>query len=59
MEYLVQGNFKDGLIAQMATYHGTRFESTELLRVTHSFTNVCRSSLYAQMLDFIHLWPWR
>ncbi|CAI9572041.1 unnamed protein product [Staurois parvus] len=39
----------DGLIAQVATYHGTMFEFTELLRATHSFTNVCRSSLPVAM----------
>ncbi|CAI9567970.1 unnamed protein product, partial [Staurois parvus] len=50
-------NFMDGLIAQVATYHGTRLEFTELLRAIHSFTNVCRSSLHAQVLDFIHLLP--
>ncbi|CAI9559776.1 unnamed protein product [Staurois parvus] len=44
------------LFAQGATYHGTTLEFTELLRETHSFTNVCRS-LHAWVLDFIHLWP--
>ncbi|CAI9564176.1 unnamed protein product [Staurois parvus] len=34
-------------------------EITEFLRATHSFTNVCRSSLHAWVLDFIHLWPCR
>ncbi|CAI9572042.1 unnamed protein product, partial [Staurois parvus] len=43
----------DGLIAQVATYHSTTLEFTELLRVTHSFTNVCRNSLHALVLDFI------
>ena len=38
-----------GLVAQVAF--------TELLRATHSFTNVCRSSLHAEVLEFIHLWP--
>ncbi|CAI9543672.1 unnamed protein product [Staurois parvus] len=33
------------LIAKVAIYHGTTLEFTELLRVTHSFTNVCRSSV--------------
>ncbi|CAI9602449.1 unnamed protein product, partial [Staurois parvus] len=41
-----QGNFMDGLIAQVTTYHGTTLEFTELLRGTNSFTNVCRSSLH-------------
>ncbi|CAI9615680.1 unnamed protein product, partial [Staurois parvus] len=36
----------DGLIAQVGTYHGTTLEFTELLRVTYSFTIVCRSSVY-------------
>ncbi|CAI9616025.1 unnamed protein product [Staurois parvus] len=36
-----------GLIAQVATFHCTTLEFTELLRATHSFTNVCRSSLRA------------
>ncbi|CAI9576701.1 unnamed protein product, partial [Staurois parvus] len=37
----------DGLIAEVATYHGTTLYFTELLRATHSLTNVCRSILYA------------
>ncbi|CAI9532383.1 unnamed protein product [Staurois parvus] len=37
----------DGLTAQVATYHSTTFEFTDLLRATHSFTNVYRSSLHA------------
>ena len=36
-----------GLVAQMASYHGTTLELTELLRAIHSFTDVCRSSLHA------------
>ena len=47
-----------GLIAQVATGHGTMLAFTDFLRVTHSFTDVCRSSLHASALDFIHLWPW-
>ncbi|CAI9588056.1 unnamed protein product [Staurois parvus] len=43
----------DGLIAQVATYHDTPLEFIELLRATHSFTNVCRSSLHAEVLDFL------
>ncbi|CAI9544220.1 unnamed protein product [Staurois parvus] len=31
-----------GFIAQVATYHSTTLEFTELLRATHSFTDVCR-----------------
>ncbi|CAI9610037.1 unnamed protein product [Staurois parvus] len=49
----------DGFFAQVATYHGTTLELTELLKATYSLTNVCRSSLHAQVLDVIHLWPWR
>ena len=33
-----------GLVAQVASYHSTTLEFTELLRATHSFTNVCRNS---------------
>ncbi|CAI9615539.1 unnamed protein product [Staurois parvus] len=33
--------------AQVATYHSTTLEFTELLRVTHFFTNICRSNLLA------------
>ncbi|CAI9616399.1 unnamed protein product [Staurois parvus] len=47
----------DGLIAQVTTYHGTTLEFTELLRASHSFTNVCRSSLHIQVLNFMHLRP--
>jgi len=48
-----------GLVAQMASYHGTRLELTELLRATRSLTNVCSSSLHASVLEFIYLWPWK
>uniref|UniRef100_A0A3B4CVS3 RING-type domain-containing protein n=1 Tax=Pygocentrus nattereri TaxID=42514 RepID=A0A3B4CVS3_PYGNA len=34
-------------ISEVASDHGTTLEFTELLRETHSFTNVCRSSLQA------------
>jgi len=52
----------NGLLAQVATYHGTTLEFTELLRVTHSFTNVCRSDVC--LFDgcvcwFTQLWPWK
>ena len=46
-----------GLVAQLASYHSTMLEFTELLRATHSFKNVCRNSLHAEVLAFIHLWP--
>ncbi|CAI9573143.1 unnamed protein product [Staurois parvus] len=36
----------------------TTLQFAELLRATHSFTNVCICSLYAFVLDFIHVWPW-
>lgn len=45
------------LVAQMASYHGITLEFTKLLRATHSVANVCKSSLHAWVLDFIHLWP--
>lgn len=48
-----------GLIAQLASYHFATLEFTELLRATQSFTNVCRSSLHAYLLDFADLWPWK
>ena len=41
---------------QVASYHRTTLEITELLRATHSFIKVCRNS---QGAAFIHLWPWR
>jgi len=44
-------------LAQVASYHGNTLEFTELLCATHSFINVCRSSLHAQVPEFIHLWP--
>ena len=45
--YVERGNFTTGFVAQVASYHSTMLEFTELLRVTHSFTNVCRNSLHA------------
>ena len=39
----------------MTGLHGTTLESTELLRAIRSFTDVCRSSLHAEVLGFIHL----
>ena len=53
------GNSMTGLVAQVASYHSTTLEFTGLLRVTFSSTNVCRNSLHAQVLPFIHLWPWK
>lgn len=41
----------------MASYHGTTLEFSELLRVTHCFTNVY--SLHAWLLVVIYLWPWK
>ena len=32
-----------GLVAQVASYHCTMLELTELLRATHSFTDVCKT----------------
>lgn len=32
--------------AQVASYHGTILEFTQLLRATRSLTNVCRSALH-------------
>ncbi|CAI9608557.1 unnamed protein product [Staurois parvus] len=49
MEYLVARKFHRLLIAQVETYHGTMLEFTEILRATHSFTYVCRSSLPVAM----------
>ena len=34
-------------------------EFTGPVRVTHSLIYVCRNSLHAQVLAFIHLWPWK
>lgn len=45
------------LLHQVASYHRTILRFTEPLRATHTFTNVCRSSLNVEVLDFIHLWP--
>ena len=42
----------------MATYHGTTLEFTELLRATHSFTDVCRSSLHAFLYNCGHGSDW-
>ncbi|CAI9604570.1 unnamed protein product [Staurois parvus] len=47
VEYLLARKFTDGLIAQVEPYHSITLEFTELLRATHSFSNVCRSSLHA------------
>ena len=44
-DYLEQGNFSTGLVIQVAS--STTLEFTELLRATHSFTNVCRNTLHA------------
>jgi len=41
-----------GLVALVASYHSTMLEFTEILRATHSFTNVCRSNLHAEVLEF-------
>lgn len=41
------------------TYHSTMLEFTELLTVTHCFTNAYRDSLHAWVLAFMHLWLWK
>ena len=53
MEYLVARKFHNW------TTPITVPRWNELLRATQSFTNVCRSSLHAKVLEFIHLWPWK
>uniref|UniRef100_A0A8C5R0U7 Uncharacterized protein n=1 Tax=Leptobrachium leishanense TaxID=445787 RepID=A0A8C5R0U7_9ANUR len=40
-------NFTTGFVAQVASYHSSTLEFTELLRATHFFTNVCKNSLHA------------
>lgn len=37
---------------QVASYQSTTLDFTEPLRTTDSFTNICRSSLHAWVLDF-------
>lgn len=36
-----------GVVAHVASYHGTKLEFTELLRMTNYLTSFCRSSLHA------------
>ena len=46
-----------GQLGVQCNYHGTTLEFTELLRVTHSFTNVCRkqSACQLSLLDVDYL----
>lgn len=38
-----------GFVAQVPSYHAPE---------SHSFFQ-CNNSLHAEVLDFIHLWPWK
>lgn len=39
------GNVTNGLVATVASYYSTTLEFTELFRMTHSFTNMCKVKL--------------
>lgn len=57
------GIFKSEEISRLDLLHrwhpmtAPRWNSLSYMKVTHSFTNVCRNSLHAKVLDFIH-WSW-
>lgn len=50
MEYLGARKFHNWTCCR-----GSKLEFADFLSVTHSFTNVCKNSLHALMLDFVHL----
>lgn len=56
--YTSLGRLTTGLVALVASCHSITMEFTSSW-VTFSFTNVCRSSLHAYVLEFIDLWPWK
>ena len=53
---VVCGIFRNKEISQVASYHSTMLEFTELLRATHSFTNVCRTVCMTWSRAWRHQW---